>query len=156
MSVVKMFVMDVDGTLTDGRIILGSDGTEYKSFHVKDGMGIKQLIDKGIIPVIITGRQSAIVEHRAQELGIVEIHQKIADKKSCLANIVEKYQLDYREVAYIGDDVNDYEVMEMCGYRFAVSDAVSELKKIATHITTLPGGKGAVREAIELVLQERV
>lgn len=145
--------MDVDGTLTDGSIILGSDGTEYKSFNVKDGMGIKQLLEREIIPVIITGRKSSIVEKRAQELGITEIHQNIANKKSCLQSIIEKYNFDPHDIAYIGDDINDYEVMAMCGYRFAVNDGVRELKEIATYITTLPGGKGAVREAIELVLK---
>lgn len=152
MKNIKMFVMDVDGTLTDGRIIIGSDGTEYKCFNVKDGLGIKKLIGHEIVPVIITGRKSTIVELRCKELGITEVHQQIDNKLSQLKLLMQKYNVTFREIAFIGDDVNDVEAMKQCHVRFAVADAVQEVKSIATHLTSRNGGQGAVREAIDLLL----
>lgn len=154
MNKIKMFVMDVDGTLTDGCIVMGSDGTEYKSFNVKDGLGIKKLIENDIIPVIITGRKSSIVETRFSALGIKEIHQQIEKKLVQLERIMGDYDLTFNEIAYIGDDVNDAEAMEKCYLSFAVADAVQEVKKIATHVTESNGGRGAVREAIEFILKD--
>lgn len=150
---IKLFVMDVDGTLTDGRIILGSDGTEYKHFNVKDGMGIKLLKEKGIVPVIITGRSSTIVDYRCKELGISELHQGISNKLNVLKGILEKNNVQFQEVAYIGDDINDLEAMTECGARFAVGNAAQEVKNIATYVTESNGGDGAVREAIEYILK---
>lgn len=152
MNSIKMFIMDVDGTLTDGRIILGSDGTEYKNFNVKDGMGIKILQEYGVVPVIITGRNSKIVVNRCKELGIQELHQGIVDKRSVLMKLAEKYDITLNEIAYIGDDINDFEAMRLCGRRFAVGDAVSSIKKIATDVMALNGGNGAVREAVDILL----
>src|SRR5699024_6344787 len=102
-----MLVMDVDGTLTDGKINISENGEIFKSFSVKDGYGIKLLIEHNIIPVIITGRKSKIIELRAQELHILEVYQDIADKKLKLMEVATKYDLDLSQIAYIGDDLND-------------------------------------------------
>lgn len=149
---VKLFVMDVDGTLTDGKIYMGNAGEVCKAFHIKDGMGIRMLTDHGIIPAIITGRSSKIVENRAKELGIMELHQGVSDKVTVFLELLEKYHLEAKESAYIGDDINDLEVMASCGFSFAPADAVQEVKKQADFVLSARGGEGAVREAAEYIL----
>jgi 3-deoxy-D-manno-octulosonate 8-phosphate phosphatase (KDO 8-P phosphatase) len=149
---IKLLVMDVDGTLTDGKIILGNNGEEFKSFNVKDGIGIKLAHEYGIITAIITGRKSNIVDIRAKELGIIEVHQGIDTKIEKLYELVEKLQLDLSEVAYIGDDINDIAIMEKVGLAFAVNDASEPTKKVADHITKHKGGEGAVREVIDMII----
>ncbi len=149
---IKLFAMDVDGTLTDGKIYIGNAGEVCKAFHIKDGMGIRMLIDNGIIPAIITGRSSKIVENRAKELGITELYQGVGDKAAVLAEILEKYHLEVKESAYIGDDINDLKVMASSGFSFAPADAVQEVKKQADFVLSAKGGEGAVREAAEYIL----
>ena len=144
--------MDVDGTLTDGKVYIGSHGEEFKAFNIKDGLGIKLLMDKGIIPVIITGRNSEIVNIRAKELGIEEVYQGIKDKLEVYKLIKEKYKLFDEEVAYIGDDLNDLPLMKKVGFSFCVADAVDAVSREVNYITKLNGGEGAVREAIEMIL----
>lgn len=150
---IKVFAMDVDGTLTDGKIYMGSSGEALKAFHIKDGMGIRLLIDNGVIPVIITGRSSQIVECRARELGITELYQGISDKASVLQGVLDKYGLCAEQSAYIGDDVNDLSVMELAGLSFAPADAVEEVKQFADIVLKADGGCGAVREAAEYILK---
>ena len=108
---IKMLVMDVDGTLTDGKIYIGNQGEVMKAFNVKDGYGIAHLKDAEILPVIITGRKSSIVEQRAKELNIVELYQSVENKLECLKQIATQYQVLPEEIAYIGDDLNDLECM---------------------------------------------
>lgn len=151
---IKLFAMDVDGTLTDGKIYMGSSGEVCKAFHIKDGMGIRMLIAHDIIPAIITGRYSKIVENRAKELGIVEVHQGISDKSAVFHGLLKKYHLDAKESAYIGDDINDLDVIALAGISFAPKDAAPEVKKQVSVVLSSKGGNGAVREAIEEILTE--
>lgn len=148
---IKMLVMDVDGTLTDGRIYIGNDGEVFKAFDVKDGYAIANLHKVDIIPVIITGRKSKIVEERSKELKIKEVHQGIENKVEMLEDIAQKYNLSLEEVAYIGDDLNDLECMKVCGLTACPNDAVNEVKKEVSYICTKNGGNSAVREFIDYI-----
>ncbi|WP_461206114.1 KdsC family phosphatase [Clostridium sp. DL1XJH146] len=149
---IKMVVLDVDGTLTDGKIYIGSHGEIMKAFNVKDGLGIKKIQTKGIVPVIITGRNSKIVTERAQELDIKEVHQGVHDKVEKLKQIIEKYGCEFNEIAYIGDDENDLECMKLCGIKGCPADAEGVVKKNADFVCKKDGGNGAVREFIEYLL----
>ena len=152
---IKVFAMDVDGTLTDGKIYIGNTGEVCKAFHIKDGMGIRMLAEHGIIPVIITGRKSRIVEMRAKELGIEELYQGISDKGEALQEVLDRYGFRADQAAYIGDDINDLEVMAMAGISFAPADAVQKVRECADVVLEAYGGNGAVREAAEYVLNKR-
>ena len=149
---IKMFIMDVDGTLTDGKIYMGPHGEKFKAFNTKDGLGIKLLIKQGILPVIITGRNSEIVNTRAKELGIEEVYQGVDDKLEVYQLLKEKYNISDEEIAFIGDDVNDLPLINKVGLSFCVADAVGVSEEV-NYITKLNGGEGAVREAIEMILQ---
>ncbi|MFS1511135.1 KdsC family phosphatase [Chengkuizengella sp. SCS-71B] len=149
---IRLLVMDVDGTLTDGKIYVGSEGEIMKSFNVKDGLGINKLHDFGIIPVIITGRQSKILTHRANELNITDVYQGIDSKLDILKQISDKYECDFSEIAYIGDDENDLDCMRLCAMKGCPADAVKEVKKIADFVSQQSGGNGAVREFIEFII----
>jgi len=150
---VKLFVMDVDGTLTDGRLHVDDHGVESKSFHVRDGLAIKHLQRCGITTAIITGRSSGVVAKRADELSIAEVHQGAGDKLSVLRAMCERLDISPSETAYIGDDLNDLPVMRQVGYAIAVADARDEVKEFSHFTTTAPGGGGAVSEAAEHVLR---
>lgn len=152
---IKMLVMDVDGTLTDGRIYIGASGEMMKAFDVKDGYGIVHLKKHGVIPVIITGRESAIVRERAKELGIAELYQGVSDKLKQLKEVAEKFQLSPNEIAYIGDDENDLECIRYCGMTACPHDALDEVKASANYVCRHDGGKGAVREFISYFLQSK-
>ncbi len=154
MTDIKILVLDVDGTLTDGKIYISSQGEIMKAFNVKDGLGIRKLQQKGIIPVIITGRNSEIVSIRGGELGISEIYQGIEDKLTILDKICMKYSCNYKAVAYIGDDENDLECMNVCGIKGCPSDAVESVKNIADIVCKTCGGNGAVREFIEYLIHQ--
>lgn len=149
---IKFLAMDVDGTLTDGKIYLSNSGDEFKVFDIKDGMGIKIAMNHSIIPVVITGRTSKIVTRRCQELGIVEIYQGIDDKLKVLEDILKKYGANYENIAYIGDDVNDIVCIEKCGYSGCPLDAVNLVKKKVDFISSFNGGNGAVRDFIEKLI----
>lgn len=150
----KLLVMDVDGTLTDGKIYIGSDGEIMKAFDVKDGYGILRFCQAGGIPVIITGRRSKIVEERCRELGINELYQGVSDKLDCLENVAAKFQLTSEEIAYIGDDMNDIDCMEYAGLSAVPNDAFIDAKKICTYQCQHNGGRGAVREFIEFIMDD--
>lgn len=153
-SQIKALVMDVDGTLTDGSICIGNQGEVMKSFNVKDGYAIAHYLPlNDIIPIIITGRKSDIVEYRSRELGIKEIHQGVHNKLNVLETILKKYDIILEEVAYIGDDVNDLQCMNFVGYSACPNDAVKEVKNIVKYICKFNGGQGAVREFIELIIE---
>jgi len=150
---IKMLAMDVDGTLTDGSINTSSEGELFKVFDVKDGYGIRNICeDYGIIPVIITARESKIVELRSKELGIKEIHQKVRDKGDKLIELASKYGLERDQIAYIGDDVNDLPAMDFAGMSFAPKDAHEDVKKEVYHVLSSNGGHGAVRECIDFIV----
>ena len=147
---IKMLVMDVDGTLTDGKIYISSRGEEFKAFNIKDGYGISNILPTlGVIPVIVTGRSSGIVKRRAEELGIKEVYQGVNNKLELLVEICEKHMISLREVAYIGDDCNDILPMQAVSLSFAPNDCASEVKNIANYLMESAGGRGAVRECIE-------
>jgi len=149
---IKLFITDVDGVLTDGSLILGNNGEEFKSFNSQDGMGIKLLQKNDIKVAIITGRSSKIVENRAEELDIKEVYQGIDDKIKTFNNLLDKYSLNSNEVSYIGDDLNDLPVLNEVGLSFTVSNGVDKVKENVDYVTEKSGGKGAVREAAELIL----
>ena len=147
---IKMLVMDVDGTLTDGHIYIGAEGEIMKAFHVQDGYAIANMLpEKGIIPVIITGRSSKIVERRAAELKITHLHQGITDKLSRLKEIAAEFCACADEIAYIGDDINDLECIRYCGVTACPADAVSAVQEAVQFVCSRNGGNGAVREFID-------
>lgn len=151
---IKLFAMDVDGTLTDGHIYMGNDGEMFKAFHVHDGLGIKLLKHYGIIPAIITGRQSNIVENRCREIGLTEFHQGVKNKAAKLAELMDQYGLTAEQVAYIGDDMNDLSAVKAAGVTFAPADCAESLKPFIDIILTKPSGQAPVREAVDLILQD--
>lgn len=153
MRKIKMLIMDVDGTLTDGKIYLGNDGEELKAFNVKDGLGINLLHQAGIITAIITGRRSEIVSIRARELGIGEVYQGVEDKLATYAQLKEQYGLEDEEIAYIGDDLNDLPIMEKAGLSFTVRDGARILQERCDYTASKNGGEGAVREIIDMILE---
>ncbi|MBR4039717.1 MAG: HAD hydrolase family protein [Clostridia bacterium] len=149
---IKMLVMDVDGTLTDGHIYMGPDGETMKAFSCKDGHGIGQMLPRmGIVPVIITGRSSKIVANRARELHIEELYQGVADKLPLLRQIAAKYGFAREEIAYIGDDLNDWECLEYCGLTGCPRDAEEAVREIVGFVAPREGGRGAVRDFIEYI-----
>lgn len=150
---IKILAMDVDGTLTDGKIYMGAEGELCKAFHIKDGLGIVKLKKQGIIPVIITGRVSQIVANRAKELGIEEVYQGVEDKGAVLKELVDKYGITLDKTAYIGDDCNDLGVMEIAGITFAPADAVREVREYVDVTVESRGGEGAVRDVVEYLLK---
>lgn len=149
---IKLLIMDVDGTLTDGKIYMGPSGEVMKAFNIKDGYAIAHLLpEMGIVPVIITGRTSTIVENRAEELHITELHQGVSDKLGKLTEIEKKYHVTAKDIAYIGDDLNDLACMEYCGLSGCPADAAYEVKQTADYTTECKAGSGAVREFIEFL-----
>ncbi|MCI8638473.1 MAG: 3-deoxy-D-manno-octulosonate 8-phosphate phosphatase [Coprococcus sp.] len=155
MKNIKYLVMDVDGTLTDGKIYMSNDGEAMKAFNVKDGCGIHDIaIPAGIDPVIITGRTSKILENRCKEIGIRNIYQGISNKMEKLRAITE----DFTSVAYIGDDINDLTCMilikEVGGIVGCPRDAVKEVIALADYVAEHNGGDGAVRDFIEWLVRK--
>lgn len=149
---IKMLVMDVDGTLTDGKIYYGGDGEIFKAFNVRDGYRLIKCGEYGIVTAIITGRRSAIVEQRAKELRIAEVYQGVSDKLKVLKNLIEKYGIQFEQVAYIGDDVNDIDCMKACGFSACPADAMEEVKECVDYVCKNNGGHGAVREMIDKII----
>jgi len=150
---IKLVIFDVDGVLTDGSIILDDKGNEFKMFHVRDGHGIKMLNKAGITVALITGRKSRVVERRAKELGIRELYQRVFKKSFVYESLLEKYKCTDKEVAFMGDDTVDIELLKRAGLPAVPADADEEVKKWAAFISTKRGGRGAVREFVELILK---
>lgn len=158
--------MDVDGTLTDGKIYMGVDGEVMKVFDIKDGYALHTLLkEQGIIPVIITARKSPMVEHRCKELGVTEIHQGIMRKFDCMEEILKKYSsagqhYQLSNVAYIGDDLLDLLCMDPIkdagGIIGCPSDAVKEVKAVSNYISSYRGGEGAVRDFVEYLITKNI
>jgi len=149
---VRLFILDVDGVLTDGRIIMDDNGREIKQFDVRDGHGLKLLMRYGIGVVLLTGRKSAVVEHRARDLGIEEVHQGIWNKVEVSESILQNRDLRYDQVAFVGDDIVDIPLLRRVGFSVAVADAAEEVKRIVDFVTQKKGGRGAVREICEIIL----
>ena len=155
MKPIKMLVMDVDGTLTDGHIHIGENGEMMKTFHVRDGYAIVHILpDYGIVPVIITGRKSKIVEQRAKELKITHLHQGISDKLAKLKEIAQALNATADEIAYIGDDVNDLTCIQFCKYTACPADADPTILPHVNYVCTCAGGHGAVREFVHYLLND--
>jgi len=150
---IRLLALDVDGVLTDGRLYFAEDGSELKTFDTQDGHGIKMLQKAGINVVIITGRTTQLVAKRAQNLGITHLLQGREDKLVALREICAVQGIDLDEAAYVGDDWPDLPAILACGLGIAVSNAHTELRGRADHVTTLAGGRGAVREVCDLILQ---
>ena len=152
---IRLMVLDVDGVMTDGRIIMDHAGSEIKNFDVKDGHGIKVLMKYGIDVILVTGRRSAVVEHRAKDLGIGEVHQGVKNKLEISEAILRNRSLNYEHIAFVGDDIVDIPLLKRVGFSVAVADAVEDVKKCADYVTVRRGGRGAVREVCELILQAK-
>ncbi len=149
---VKLVVFDVDGALTDARLIIGDDGQEYKAFNSKDGHGIKMLQRNGVAAAIITGRTSRVVEHRVRDLRIEHVYQGCVDKLPVFRELMAKLGLSAAQSAYVGDDVVDLPIMLEVGLAIAVADAHPLVKQHAHWVTPSPGGKGAGRETCEMIM----
>lgn len=150
---IELLVLDVDGVLTDGLITLTGEGDEIKSFHVRDGAGMKYWKRAGGKLAIITGRGSPAVTRRAKELDVDLVRMHAKDKLPVLGEILDELGIAPEAAAVVGDDLTDIPLMRTCGFAVAVADAVEEVKQRAAHVTTAPGGRGAVREVIELILK---
>ena len=150
---VKLLILDVDGVMTDGRIIMDDEGRELKNFNVRDGHGIKLIQRYGIKVAILTGRQSSVVKYRAIDLGIKDVYQKAFNKKEIFEKILKKHNLSSQEVAYLGDDIVDIPVLKRVGFSSAVANALDVVKENVDYVTKNKGGDGAVREICDMILK---
>lgn len=149
---IKLLALDVDGVLTDGSIYISPAGEVFKGFNAKDGMGISCALRSGLQIAVITGRQSPIVERRCEELGITLLQQGVKDKRLALQQMAQKLGLVREEIAYMGDDLNDIPAFKASGLNLVPADAAMEVLAVADIITKASGGRGAVREAITMIL----
>lgn len=155
-KMIKYLIMDVDGTLTDGKLYIGNNGELFKCFNIKDGYGISKLLPlHKITPVIMTGRSSDIVLKRCIELGISEIMQDVSDKRAALNSFLIAHTTSLEQIAFIGDDIPDLECMKQCGISGCPYDAVDEIKAAATYVCMAKGGEGAVREFIQYICNSK-
>ena len=150
---VKLLLLDVDGVLTDGSIIYTGTGDEIKTFSVKDGLGLRLLMDAGIIVGIVTGRRSQALQNRCDNLGIGLVFDGVTDKEKVLDDLVRDKGILPESIAFAGDDLPDIRIMKKVGFSIAVSDGAPCVKEIAHYVTSAPGGCGAVREISELILK---
>lgn len=157
MTKIKLFATDVDGTLTDGGMYYGENGIEYKKFNTRDGKGIEFLRNAGIKTAIITSEDTKIVENRAKKLKIDFLSMKNQQKLEYVKKLCADLQISLSEVAYIGDDVNDFDLLNAVGYKACPADAVDKVKSVEKVIVlNKKGGEGAVREFVELILGEKL
>ena len=154
-SHIKLLLMDCDGVLTDGRLWLTDDGDEQKSFNTHDGLGLSLLHRAGLKSGIITGRSSRAVARRAQELGVEFVIQGNPDKTAAFEQLLQQAGVDENEVAFVGDDLPDIPIMNRAELAVAVADAVEETRSVAHYVTRAKGGRGAVREVIEIILKSQ-
>ncbi len=152
---VRLLVLDVDGVLTDGKIVYTEEGEQVQGFHVRDGLGIKLLALHGIETAVISARKSRAVEKRCVELGIMQVFQGAGDKLSCLKAILSDLGLDYEHVCAMGDDWVDLPLLKKCGLAVTVRDGASLMQEHCHYVTRVPGGRGAVREVCELILDAK-
>lgn len=152
---IKLVAFDVDGVMTDGSLTFDENGVEYKTYNVKDGLGVVMLSRSGIVPAIITARNNGTVVHRAKILGITELYQGQKNKISALEELVEKYNLSYDEIAYMGDDLPDICILEKVGLPCCPADAVDEVIELSKFVSSKNGGRGAVRELTDFILHSK-
>jgi 3-deoxy-D-manno-octulosonate 8-phosphate phosphatase (KDO 8-P phosphatase) len=152
-AAIDFLILDVDGVLTDGSIVYGDNNVEVKSFHVRDGSGLKLWHRAGKRSAIISGRKSPVVDVRAAELDVAHVIQGAADKQAAFTQLLASAGVRSEQVCGIGDDVPDLPVLRQCGLAVAVADACADVRAAAHYVTRTAGGRGAVREAIELILR---
>jgi len=152
---IKLVIFDVDGVLTDGRLFFGDDGQEYKSFHARDGLGMKLLLESGVEIGIITARRSELVKHRMENLGIKHVYQGQLDKLAAFEILIQKLGLPAEAVAYVGDDIVDLPVMRRVGLSITVQDAHPLAMQHAHWQTPHCGGAGAARDVCELIMRSQ-
>lgn len=152
---VRLLILDVDGVLTDGRIVIDDRGMESKFFDEKDGHGLKLLMRAHIEVVLLSGRESAATRHRASELGISKVYQNIHNKTEAYQHILKASGVKDQEVGYVGDDLVDLPLLKRAGFSAVVADSVKEIKPFADYVTEKEGGRGAIREIIELILKSQ-
>ncbi len=150
---IRLLVLDVDGVLTDGGIILHSDGSESKRFDVQDGHGIKLWHRAGGVTAIVSGRTSGPTEHRAGQLDVAHVLQGQLEKLPAVETLLRQLGFGWEQAAVVGDDILDIPTVRRAGFGVAVANAVAELKSVADYVTSRAGGHGAVREVIELILK---
>jgi 3-deoxy-D-manno-octulosonate 8-phosphate phosphatase (KDO 8-P phosphatase) len=155
LSRIRLVAFDVDGVFTDGRFYLSDDGIESKAFNTQDGFGIRQLINAGIEVAVISGRQSAAVDRRMAELGVVHVVQGCRDKIVAFEDLIARLDVSADNCAYVGDDVPDLPLLRKVGYSIAVANAVAAVRTQCDHTTRAAGGFGAVREVCDFVLAAR-
>ena len=149
---IRLVITDVDGVLTDGGIFYSKNGESLKKFNTRDSMGMELLLNCGIKTVMLTRENSEIVKKRAKKIKIAELYSNVADKKSILPKILKNYNVRIDEIAYIGDDINDLEIMRSIGFAATPNDGNTEVKKISNYICKMKGGEGAFREIADLIL----
>ena len=152
---IELLCLDVDGVMTDGGIALDDNGVETKRFHVRDGTGLRMWTRLGYKVALITGRSGKALQHRAAELEVTHVIQGTYDKGASLTDLLASLGLTDEQTAFLGDDLPDLPIMKRAGYPMAVADAVDEIRSLARFVTTLPGGHGAVREAVEHLLKAK-
>lgn len=150
---VKVFVFDVDGVLTDGQVLVLSESQWLRSMNIKDGYALQLAVKQGYHVAVISGGKSGPVADRLYQLGVTEVHMGVKQKKELLASCVAKWDVSWEEVLYMGDDIPDLGCMQLCGVSAAPRDAVAEIKSVAQFLSRFDGGKGCVREIIEMVLR---
>ncbi len=152
-TLIQLIVLDVDGVLTDGRITLDAHGGESKSFHVRDGLGIRAAMDAGLQVGVLSSRSSVVVSTRMTELGVELVVQGDRNKRLGMNRIMQQAGVRGEQTAFLGDDLLDLPAMKVSGYPMAVADAAEEVQAAARYVTAAPGGRGAVRDAIEHILK---
>lgn len=153
---IRLFATDVDGVLTDAGMYYSESGDEWKKFNTRDGMGIKLLQRAGLITALVTQERTRLVARRAEKLAISEVHQGAMDKLSVIREMATRHGLSLREVAFIGDDVNDMEALKAVGFSAAPGDSLPQVLQIVDYVCQKKGGEGAVREIAEMILRSRI
>lgn len=154
MNTIKTIFLDIDGTITDGKIYYGNNGEEFKAFNIKDGLIISSLTRIGYRFIVVTGRISEIVTRRMNELNVNEVYQGISAKQQFIEELTSKLNIELKECGYLGDDLNDYCVMKKMGFRGCPADAASCVKDIADYISPYKGGEGAARDILEYLVKQ--
>ena len=152
---IKLLVFDVDGVMTDGSITYDENGIEYKTFNAKDGHGLAKMVKNGFMTAVITGRKNGTVDRRAIDLRFTEVYQGVKNKLPILEGIIQKYELSFEEVSYMGDDEPDIPILEKVGIAACPSDAVDRVKEVCNCVSTKCGGKGAVRELCDFIYENK-
>lgn len=155
-SQIKLLAFDVDGVMTDGSITYDENGIEYKTFNAKDGHGLAKMSKNGYITAIITGRNNGTVDKRATDLKVTEVYQGVRNKLPILEGIMQKYGLEFSQVAYMGDDEPDIAILEKVAIAACPADAVDKVRNVCNFVASRDGGRGAVRELCDLVYENKI